>query len=367
MAKAIRPIVGAAAKTGKKIYVTVSGVHRLAKKIYTIVGGALKQCWSSEFSTLTPDGTATALSYGRSQVKAFGNSEYCIFSGGTQSGSPITESNPYNKSLVRSIIYVLGNTGMTGAFTPNYGFVGGGYPADPDGYVKGVENGLKAVSNTLVVSSLTMSSNRSGFAMGRTTNNLVTFSGARTRYTDDDPAEDFDLFNLSTLVKTNIELTTGRKNPGGGRLGNGKAIFHGGYYTNSDSPYNWAWIIDDNGVVTISYPSISFSYGGMAENAAFNGTYTIFSRSGLSFNSQGVQTTTISAISSAYGSCSVEEGLSVFCISNGYVYVNRNLVAQTVTATGVLSQSAAGTVGEYVLSTYSVGANNPAVYKNKIS
>lgn len=45
MAKVIRPIVGAAAKTGKKIYATISGVHRKVKKIYTVVNGQNKLAW----------------------------------------------------------------------------------------------------------------------------------------------------------------------------------------------------------------------------------------------------------------------------------------------------------------------------------
>lgn len=45
MAKVIRPVIGAVAKTSKQIYAIINGVHRKVKKAYVIVNGVTRSTW----------------------------------------------------------------------------------------------------------------------------------------------------------------------------------------------------------------------------------------------------------------------------------------------------------------------------------
>lgn len=367
MAKGLYIGISSLARKIKKWYIGVNGVARKVKKAYIGVNGVARLFWSSGYSSLTYDGQATNLISKRSGIKAFGNSEYCIFSGGSSSNSPYTTGDTFTKNLVKGTIETLGNVEMRGAFTDKYGFIGGGYPNDPEGYIKSPVSTLLAFSTNLTKTTLAMTAQRYSFSMGTTTNNLIIFSGSKYRQSDTSPNEDYDAFNLNTLVKINTTMTTGRKSPGGGKLGSGKAIFHGGYYNSSDSLSSNGFIIDDNLVLTNIYPGVSKSYGGNTENGAFNGEYTIFSQSGLVFNSEGVKVSTLT-LTAYYGTCSVEEGLSIFSGNSKFYVIDKNLVATdvTITDTGTYPQNTIGKVGDYILSASWSGANN-YVFKGKLN
>jgi len=127
MAKTIRPIVGSVTKAGKKAYVVVDGVNRLAKKIYTVVGEVLKQCWSSA-PTVTYSNTGVTLPNTYSHM--LGNNKYIMSVNYTySSGELASTGSAYDVNTLTHTYISSTNASQSGSTTTNgtYAILAVGY------------------------------------------------------------------------------------------------------------------------------------------------------------------------------------------------------------------------------------------------
>lgn len=295
MAKGVYAGVNGAAKKVKSLYLGVNGVPKKAKKVYVGVDGVPKLV----FNSFEPRyyGTITPMTYPAYDIGGASNNNYVMFAGGASINNAFSQTNAYNKSLVKvasttlsrarselvggnignhlmfygGVIYdgtyfsyyrdidfydgqltrtsnssAIGTGSLWGSKNSKYMMYAGGYSSGShDTSVKAIDANLTVLNAPLL-------------AVGRNMDKIDTWVGDYALFlsgnvfnTTSGRSGLYDVYN-SNLVRSDLyELVNNRNGAVGGRIGSKYAIIGGGStYTGSTRNVYDAYVINESLVMT---------------------------------------------------------------------------------------------------------------------